>query len=260
MSNKKSNYLRNRQIEMNKVAQDDAIVNKHHKNRQLREGNSRKRVPKHGRYRSNVFFNTDYIVNLMSLVALIANTIMRGFSGTYLFMIPNILFVFIYVLMASYVDPRRLSSDNKTHIRPNMNTLYARVKVDCNAILQRIGENLDLNAIGTLNLVFIMTIITSVISMLTYSSNMTAVVIPLVFLYIIRLFAGNSFRSDSKNIAVYKWILFILLSIQSVVSVYKNISFDYTLFIVISVFNSLHVLTKYTYIYGRHEVPGEEYE
>ena len=89
---------------------------------------------------------------------------------------------------------------------------------------------------------------------------MTATVIPLVILYIIRLFAGNSFREDTKNISVYKYILCTVLFAQALISVKFNIPFDYTLFVVISVFNSLNVFTKYTYIYGRHEVPGEEYE
>lgn len=261
MTNKanSSNHLRNRQQLLNQVAKEDAYVNRKN-NKPTSTGKSLKRTPKQGRYRSNVFFNTDYIVNLMSLIALIINTIMRGFSGTYIFIIPNIIFVFLYVFMASYIDPRRLASDNKTHIRPNLNTLYARIRMDCSAALQRVGKNLEINPITTINLVFIVTIITSIISMFSYGSNMTAVVIPLVLLYIMRLFAGNSFRLDSKNLNVYKWILVLILFAQSLISVKMNTSFDYTLFVIISIFNSLHVFTKYTYIYGRHEVPGEEYE
>lgn len=258
MAKKTNSHLKNRQIELNRVAKDDAITNRKQRKRRDDENTNRQRRPKQGRHRGNVFFNTDYAINFLSLIALIGNTILRVFKGDYIFILPNVLFLFFFVFMASYMDPRRLASDNKTHIRPNMNMLYARIRMDMNGVLQRVGQNLDVGSIGTLNLVFITTVITSILSMFTYGSSFTAVSIPLLLLYVMRLFAGNSFRKDSTNIGVYKWILFMILVIQSAVSAWGlRIAFDYTLFIMISLFNSLHVFMKHTYIYGRHEVPGE---
>ena len=90
--------------------------------------------------------------------------------------------------------------------------------------------------------------------LLFYGSAFSIIALPSLILYVVRVFASNSFRDEVSALAMRKWLLFGLLVIQAGISIFWKTPFDYGLFVIISLMNAIGVFFRNTYIYTTSEI------
>ena len=73
--------------------------------------------------------------------------------------------------------------------------------------------------------------------------------IPFILLFVVRSFASRRTQEAGSRLKMFKWVLFIFLLINSVLSAYWKTPFGFELVVVISIVNSLQLWLENTEIY-----------
>ena len=204
--------------------------------------------------RPSVLFKSNTVIVFLMFLLLIVNSLGRGFVGTYWYILANVLFLSFYLFAAKLINPLNFASDNKDYLIPKVNYFYTTVRKTAANMLKFVGKNLEKEPRQSLNSAFFLTIIGAVAGALLYGSSFSIIAIPSLILYVVRVFASNSFRDEASALATRKWILFLLLAIQSVVSIFWKTPFDYGLFVIVSLMNAMGIFFRNTYIYTTSEV------
>ena len=213
-----------------------------------------KKPPIFFRNRAFMIFKGNYFIVLLSLILLIINTVLRIFAETYWYILPNIIFLIIFLTTLSVVEPLDFSSDNKKYIFPKFNMLYQNAQKIAVPLLSRLGSNLKNKPQGSLYYSFILTLLGSLTGLLFYNSNFSILGLPFFLIFIARSFTSNKMKEQVGKITIFKWILFLVLLINSIVSVIWKTPFDYTLLIIISIYNTVGIWFKNTYVYTIEEL------
>lgn len=200
-----------------------------------------------------LFKGSSVIVFLMTLL-LIANSVGRGFVGTYWYILPNLVFLVAYLSAAKLINPLNFASDNRDYLIPKVNYFYTTVRKTASNMLKFVGKHLEKQPRQSLNTAVILTVVGSVIGLLFYGSAFSIIALPSLILYVVRVFASNSFRDEVSALAMRKWLLFGLLVIQAGISIFWKTPFDYGLFVIISLMNAIGVFFRNTYIYTTSEI------
>lgn len=204
--------------------------------------------------RKNHILKGNYLVVFLMIVLIIINTIGRGFVGTFWYIIPNIIFIISYIYISKFFNPINFASDNRNFLIPKVNYFYLSLRKTAQNVLQFLGKHLERGSIGSLKITFILSVIGSLSGFLFYGSSFAILGIAPLIVFVVRTFAGNYFREDLKTLNLYKWILFAIFAVNSIVSIIWKTPIDFQLFILISLMNSICVFYKNTYIYTVSEV------
>lgn len=203
----------------------------------------------------SVYVKANYLIVALMSVAMIANAIGHAIIGDYGLIFTNLLFLFLYTFAVSYWNPLNYASDNKNYFRGKFNVLYKELQEHIvPALLGRMGKHLNSRPRTTLIAAFLITLVGSITATLFYNSSFEILALPILVIYIARVFASNSFRSELGVLNLFKWLLFLMFIINAIMSVFWRTSIDYSLFVIISVMNSTSVWFKNTYIYTYSDV------
>lgn len=227
--------------------------------KQQEEENSRlqeiQAKPIYFKNRPNVLFKSNTFIVFLMFILLIVNSVGRGFiEGTYWYILANVLFLICYLYATRLINPLNFVSDNKDYLIPKVNYFYMSVQKVAANMLKFVGKNLEKSPRASLNTATALTVFGTVVGMFLYGSSFSIIALPSLILYVVRVFAGNSFREEVKVVNLHKWLLFVLLLIQSVISIFWKTPFDYGLFVMISLLNATSLFFKHTYIYTPSEV------
>lgn len=217
---------------------------------QIDEKNNKEvKVPSLYMDRKNILFKSNYSVILFSILLLLVNTIGRGFKGDWLYIIMNIVFFILFLILSRLVNPINFASDNVNYVMPKFNVVYHELQRVVGNLLTRVGKNLSVNSKSSFIMFLVVIIITSVINIFTYSSNMEALALVPFGMYVARVVAGNKFKEELKKLKLVKLLLFAILAVQLITSIFFRTPTDYTLIVILSIVNSTIIWFKNTYIY-----------
>lgn len=204
--------------------------------------------------RPNPLFKGNSIIIFLMFMVLIGNSVGRAFMGTYWYIIANIAFFVLYMVGTRLINPMNFASDNRDYLIPQVNYFYTSTRKTAANLLKFVGKHLERQPRGTLMTTAITTAIGSVVGLVIYGSSFAILGIAPLILYVVRVFAGNHFRTEVGALAQVKWGLFLLYVIQAVVSIFWKIPLDYQLFVIISLMNAVGLFFKHTYIYTPSEI------
>lgn len=204
--------------------------------------------------RPNPMFTSNSAVVFFMFLAVVGNSIGRGFTATYWYIAANLLFLIAYSIAAKMVNPLNFASDNRDYLIPKINYFYTTVQKTAKNVLKFVGKNLEKEPRQSLNSAVTLTVIGAVVGTVVYGSYFSLIGLPSLILYVVRVFASNSFREELGALTSRKWVLFVLFVIQATISVFWKTPLDYSLFIMISLMNAIGVFFKNTYIYTTSEV------
>ena len=180
--------------------------------------------PSFKKTRTMIIFRGQYLIIMLSFVLLIVNSVLRGFSGAWWYIVPNTLFMIFYLIFSSYFNPLDYASDTKSYIRPKLDRVYLQLQEIIRVLLSLLGTNL-------------------------YNSGFVVLAIPFILLFVVRSFASRKTQEAGSRLKMFKWVLFIFLLINSVLSAYWKTPFSFELVVVISMVNSLQLWLENTEIY-----------
>lgn len=204
-------------------------------------------------------FNANYIVVLLMFVALIGNSIGRGFTQMYDMILVNLVFFIIYVFSMTYLNPLKFSSDDEMYKFPKFNALYSGMyQTFAKPLLGRMGKNLDQKPSSTLIVAFVLTTIGAFFSTMFYNSSFEIIALPIFLIYVARVFASNSFKKQLAMLGIMKWLLLLMFITNAILSVFFKTSIDYSLWVMISVFNTAGIWFKHMHIYRYSETHDYE--
>ena len=264
---RKNDASRNALKERKKILNDINRVSERERNieaynRQQERANKKmseeQKPPIFFRNRTGALFRGNYFLILFGVILLVLNTIGRIFAGTYWYIIPNLIFLVVFISTLSVIEPIDFSSDNKKYIFPKFNLLYQNLQKLSTPLLGRLGTSLKNKPEGSLTYSFLLTLGGSVLGLLFYNSNFSILGIPFFFIFIVRSFVANDLKRLAKKINLYKYILFFILVINSIISIFWKTPFDYALLIIISFYNTTSIWFKNTYVYTFDELSEEE--
>ena len=198
----------------------------------------------------STLFNKNYVILLLMTILLLVNCVGHAFKGDFEFIMLNLIFIGIFIFSLSYVDPLAFASDKHNYQMPKFNLIYNNVQKFAKILMHRIGKNLDIKPSTTLNVAFGITVVASLISILFYNSSFEIITYPIFLVYVCRVFISNKFKSEVHKITLFKWILFGLFVVDCIMSFIWRTSVDYSLFVMISLYNSTAIWFRNTEIYG----------
>lgn len=194
-------------------------------------------------------FNGNYGISLLMVLLIIINSIGRAFVGTYGYIFTNLVFILLYLFIMTYVEPLSFSSNRKNYVYPKMNLLYTVMQKNVTQLLTRLGKNLSHKPRTSIITGYVILFISYLLSLLFYNSNFEFMFLPFLLIYVARVFASNSFNLEYKFLNKTKWIWFILLLINLVLSVFWKTPIDYSLVLIISLINTISIWFKNMEIY-----------
>lgn len=249
-------YLANRKRVVNNINNSQHIgaqtLNEY--KRQQEEFNKEKArleaPPSFKKTRTLIIFRGQYMVITLSFALLLLNSVLRGFSGVWWYLVPNFLFILFYLMFSSYFNPLDYASDTKNYIRPKLDRVYLQLQDILKVLLTLLGTNLEKKPQGSLKTAQIIAFVGTLIGILFYNSGFVILSLPFIFLFVVRSFVAGKTIEAGDRLRLFKWILFILLACNSILSAYWKTPFGFELLIVISIVNSLQLWLQNTEVYG----------
>ena len=205
--------------------------------------------PSFKKTRTMIIFRGQYLIIMLSFILLIVNSVLRGFSGTWWYLVPNALFMIFYLIFSSYFNPLDYASDTKSYIRPKLDRVYLQLQEISRVLLTLLGTNLDKKPESSLRVAYLIGLIGTLTGILFYNSGFVVLAIPFILLFVVRSFASRRTQEAGSRLKMFKWVLFIFLLINSVLSAYWKTPFSFELVVVISIVNSLQLWLENTEIY-----------
>ena len=199
---------------------------------------------------SLIIFRGQYLVIMLSFFLILINSILRGFSGVWWYLVPNLLFVVFYLVFSSYFNPLDYASDTKSYIRPKLDRVYLQLQEITKVLLTLLGHNLDKKPESSLRIAYLIGLVGTLTGILFYNSGFVVLSIPFILLFVVRSFASGKTIEAGSRLKLFKWVLFIFLLINSVLSAYWKTPFGFELVVVISIVNSLQLWLDNLEIYG----------
>jgi membrane protein len=206
--------------------------------------------PSFKKTRTMIIFRGQYLVIMLSFFLILINSILRGFSGVWWYLVPNLLFVVFYLVFSSYFNPLDYASDTKSYIRPKLDRVYLQLQEITKVLLTLLGHNLDKKPESSLRIAYLIGLIGTLTGILFYNSGFVVLSIPFILLFVVRSFASGKTIEAGSRLKLFKWVLFIFLLINSVLSAYWKTPFGFELVVVISIVNSLQLWLDNLEIYG----------
>lgn len=195
------------------------------------------------------FMNGNYITSLIIIIMLVGNLIGRLIVGTYSLAIPNVIFIIMYMIMMSYIEPLDFASDKNNYRLPKLNNLYVGLQKISTVLLTRLGKNLTINPASSLNSFLFIVIPSYFIALLFYNSNFELLSIPFLLIYVARIFATNKFKEQVGKLTLINGILMALLLINIVLSIFWKTPVDFSLIIIITLLNTIKIWFNNTELY-----------
>lgn len=206
--------------------------------------------PSFKKTRTMMIFRGQYLVIMLSLFLILINSILRGFSGVWWYLVPNLLFAAFYLVFSSYFNPLDYASDTKSYIRPKLDRVYLQLQEITKVLLTLLGHNLDKKPESSLRIAYLIGLVGTLTGILFYNSGFVVLSIPFILLFVVRSFASGKTLEAGSRLKLFKWVLFIFLLINSVLSAYWKTPFGFELVVVISIVNSLQLWLDNLEIYG----------
>lgn len=200
--------------------------------------------------RTMIIFRGQYLVIMLSFFLILINSILRGFSGVWWYLVPNLLFAAFYLVFSSYFNPLDYASDTKSYIRPKLDRVYLQLQEIIKVLLTLLGHNLDKKPESSLRIAYLIGLVGTLTGILFYNSGFVVLSIPFILLFVVRSFASGKTLEAGSRLKLFKWVLFIFLLINSVLSAYWKTPFGFELVVVISIVNSLQLWLDNLEIYG----------
>lgn len=206
--------------------------------------------PSFKKTRTMIIFRGQYLVIMLSFFLILINSILRGFSGVWWYLVPNLLFAAFYLVFSSYFNPLDYASDTKSYIRPKLDRIYLQLQEITKVLLTLLGHNLDKKPESSLRIAYLIGLVGTLTGILFYNSGFVVLSIPFILLFVVRSFASGKTIEAGSRLKLFKWVLFIFLLINSVLSAYWKTPFGFELVVVISIVNSLQLWLDNLEIYG----------
>lgn len=206
--------------------------------------------PSFKKTRTMIIFRGQYLVIMLSFFLILINSILRGFSGVWWYLVPNLLFAAFYLVFSSYFNPLDYASDTKSYIRPKLDRVYLQLQEITKVLLTLLGHNLDKKPESSLRIAYLIGLVGTLTGILFYNSGFVVLSIPFILLFVVRSFASGKTVEAGSRLKLFKWVLFIFLLINSVLSAYWKTPFGFELVVVISIVNSLQLWLDNLEIYG----------
>lgn len=206
--------------------------------------------PSFKKTRTMIIFRGQYLIIMLSFFLIVINSILRGFSGVWWYLVPNLLFTAFYLVFSSYFNPLDYASDTKSYIRPKLDRVYLQLQEISKVLLTLLGHNLDKKPEGSLRIAYLIGLVGTLTGILFYNSGFVVLSIPFILLFVVRSFASGKTLEAGSRLKLFKWVLFIFLLINSVLSAYWKTPFGFELVVVISIVNSLQLWLDNLEIYG----------
>lgn len=206
--------------------------------------------PSFKKTRTMIIFRGQYLVIMLSFFLILINSILRGFSGVWWYLVPNLLFAAFYLVFSSYFNPLDYASDTKSYIRPKLDRVYLQLQEITKVLLTLLGHNLDKKPESSLRIAYLIGLVGTLTGILFYNSGFVVLSIPFILLFVVRSFASGKTIEAGSRLKLFKWVLFIFLLINSVLSAYWKTPFGFELVVVISIVNSLQLWLDNLEIYG----------
>ena len=206
--------------------------------------------PSFKKTRTMIIFRGQYLVIMLSFFLILINSILRGFSGVWWYLVPNLLFVVFYLVFSSYFNPLDYASDTKSYIRPKLDRVYLQLQEITKVLLTLLGHNLDKKPESSLRIAYLIGLVGTLTGILFYNSGFVVLSIPFILLFVVRSFASGKTIEAGSRLKLFKWVLFIFLLVNSVLSAYWKTPFGFELVVVISIVNSLQLWLDNLEIYG----------
>lgn len=206
--------------------------------------------PSFKKTRTMIIFRGQYLVIMLSFFLILINSILRGFSGVWWYLVPNLLFAAFYLVFSSYFNPLDYASDTKSYIRPKLDRVYLQLQEIIKVLLTLLGHNLDKKPERSLRIAYLIGLVGTLTGILFYNSGFVVLSIPFILLFVVRSFASGKTLEAGSRLKLFKWVLFIFLLINSVLSAYWKTPFGFELVVVISIVNSLQLWLDNLEIYG----------
>ena len=206
--------------------------------------------PSFKKTRTMIIFRGLYLVIMLSFFLILINSILRGFSGVWWYLVPNLLFAAFYLVFSSYFNPLDYASDTKSYIRPKLDRVYLQLQEITKVLLTLLGHNLDKKPESSLRIAYLIGLVGTLTGILFYNSGFVVLSIPFILLFVVRSFASGKTIEAGSRLKLFKWVLFIFLLINSVLSAYWKTPFGFELVVVISIVNSLQLWLDNLEIYG----------
>lgn len=206
--------------------------------------------PSFKKTRTMIIFRGQYLVIMLSFFLILINSILRGFSGVWWYLVPNLLFAAFYLVFSSYFNPLDYASDTKSYIRPKLDRVYLQLQEITKVLLTLLGHNLDKKPETSLRIAYLIGLVGTLTGILFYNSGFVVLSIPFILLFVVRSFASGKTAEAGSRLKLFKWVLFIFLLINSVLSAYWKTPFGFELVVVISIVNSLQLWLDNLEIYG----------
>lgn len=267
MNNYQNGMNRGRQFNYQSyLANRRRVINEHNNNahgnsqtlqeykKQQEQFNKEKEIlqapPSFKKTRTMILFRGQYLVIMLSFFLILINSILRGFSGVWWYLVPNLLFVVFYLVFSSYFNPLDYASDTKSYIRPKLDRVYLQLQEITKVLLTLLGHNLDKKPESSLRIAYLIGLVGTLTGILFYNSGFVVLSIPFILLFVVRSFASGKTIEAGSRLKLFKWVLFIFLLINSVLSAYWKTPFGFELVVVISIVNSLQLWLDNLEIYG----------
>lgn len=257
MLNNQRSYLDNRrQVINSSIQHQNGALDEFQKQQQRfnEEKNKIEAPPKFKKSRKFFLLKGNYLVVTLSTILLIVNTVLRGFNGTWWYLVPNILFLITVIVFGGYFNPLDYASDTKKYIRPKLDKVYLDLQRILSQLLVLSGTNLHKDNKSSYWQTFILMILGTIPAILFYNSGFALLSIPFLMMFVIRSIASGNIKESSSKLGFLKWLLFLLLLINTILSAYWKTPFGFETFLIISFLNSTELWMKNTELYGIEKI------
>ena len=136
--------------------------------------------PSFKKTRTMMIFRGQYLVIMLSLFLILINSILRGFSGVWWYLVPNLLFAAFYLVFSSYFNPLDYASDTKSYIRPKLDRVYLQLQEITKVLLTLLGHNLDKKPESSLRIAYLIGLVGTLTGILFYNSGFVVLSIPFI--------------------------------------------------------------------------------
>lgn len=211
--------------------------------------------------RKLMIFKGNYLIVTLSFLLLIINSILRGFTGTWWYLLPNFVFLVVFLVFSSYFNPLDYASDTKKYIRANVDRVYLDLQHIVKVLLGLLGHNLTKNTKSSWRVTQFLLFFGTLFAVLFYNSGFAILSIPFFITYIARVFAAGETQEAAKKLRLTKWFLFLILLGNTILSAIWKTPFGYETVVLISFLNTMQLWLQNTEIYGLdviHRLRAEE--
>ena len=190
-----------------------------------KEKNRIEAPPKFKNFRGLFLLKGYYLVFTLLTIILIINTILRGFNGTWWYLVPNIAFLVVVILFGSYFNPLDYASDTNKYIRPKLDKVYLDLQRILTHLLVLSGTNLHKDNKSSYKHTAILLVLGTIPAILFYNSGFAILGVPFLMMFVVRSIASGKIKESASQLGFLKWLMFLLLLINTILSAYWKTPF-----------------------------------